>query len=183
MEVATMRTGLYATLAALACALWIAGASAAFQPATDAISPAAVRPAIPDPADEDTAAPAPFERSNCALKDAVCHAGCIAQRDLAGCVSARCEPLLRQCLAAVPAGRVQSLPTACIDADRAAVGLIEWHGEMLDLEGGELAQAYATLIHARTACVSGAIAEALGLYDAVLGSLRIAEAPATRGSH
>ena len=175
-----MRTGRYGTLAALACALWIAGANAAFQPATDAISPAVARSAVPDPSDED--APALFERSDCAVKDAVCHAGCIAQRDLAGCVSARCEPLLRLCLA-VPAGHVRPLPAACIDADQAAVRLIEWHGEMLDLEGGELAQAYATLIDARTACATGAIAEALGLYDAVLGSLRFAEAPDTKGSH
>ena len=86
-----MRTGLAGTLAALACVLWLAGANAALLPDTDAISPALVRLAGPDPLDEET----PSERSDCALQDAVCHAACFAQPDPAGCVSRSCEPLLR----------------------------------------------------------------------------------------
>ena len=165
-----MRTGLAATLAALACVLWLTGADAAFLPDADAISPALVRAANPDPSDEDT----PSERSDCAVRDAVCQAGCFAQPDSAGCVSGRCEPLLRQCLAAIPAGHARLLPAVCIDRDQTAVQLIEWHGEMLDLEDEALAQAYATLIRARIACVAGQLAEALALYDAILGSLRVA---------
>jgi len=46
---------------------------------------------------------------------------------------------------------------------------------MLDLDDDELAQAYATLIRARIACAAGQLAEALALYDAILGSLRVAE--------
>ena len=172
-----MRTGLAGTLAALGCVLWLTGANAAFLPDADAISPALVRAANPDPTDEDT----PSERSDCAVRDAICHAGCLAQRDLAGCVSERCEPLLRQCLAAVPAGRARLLPAACIGQDQAAVQLIEWHGEMLDLEDDALAQAYATLIRARIACVAGRLAEALALYDAILGSLRVAASTGNQG--
>ena len=166
-----MRTGLAGTLAALACVLWLAGANAALLPDTDAVSPTLVRLASPDPSDEDT----PSEPSDCTVRDAVCHAGCFAQRDLVGCVSRRCEPLLRACLAAAPAGRARLLPAACVGPDQTAVQLIEWHGEMLDLDDDELAQAYATLIRARIACAAGQLAEALALYDAILGSLRVAE--------
>jgi hypothetical protein len=88
---------------------------------------------------------------------------------------------LRQCLAAVPAGRARLLPAACIGQDQAAVQLIEWHGEMLDLEDDALAQAYATLIRARIACVAGRLAEALALYDAILGSLRVAVSSGYQG--
>ena len=173
-----MRTGLAGTLAALASVLWLAAANATFLPDTDVISPALVRLANPDPSDEESA---PSERSDCTVRDAVCHAGCFAQRDLDGCVSGRCEPLLRQCLAAVPAGRARLLPAACIAPDQAAVQLIEWHGEMLDLEDDALAQAYATLIRARIACAAGRLAEALALYDAILGSLRVAASTGYQG--
>jgi hypothetical protein len=172
-----MRTGLAGAVAALACVLWLTGAIASSLPDADVISPALVRAANPDPTDEDS----PSERSDCAVRDAVCHAGCLAQRDLAGCVSERCEPLLRQCLAAVPAGRARLLPAACIGQDQAAVQLIEWHGEMLDLDDDALAQAYATLIRARIACVAGRLAEALALYDAILGSLRVAVSSGYQG--
>ena len=172
-----MRTGLAGMLAALACVLWLTGANAALLPDADAISPALVRLANPDPWDEDTSS----ERSDCTLQDAVCHAACFAQPDPAGCVSRSCEPLLRQCLAAVPAGRARLLPAACIGPDRAAVQLIEWHGEMLDLEDDELAQAYATLIRARIACAGGRLGEALALYDAILGSLRVAASTGYQG--
>jgi hypothetical protein len=172
-----MRTGLAGTLAALACVLWLAGANAALLPDTDVISPALVRLASPDPSDEDT----PSEQSDCTVRDAVCHAGCFAQRDLAGCVSGRCEPLLRACLAAVPAGRARLLPAACLGPDQTAVQLIEWHGEMLDLDNDELAQAYTTLIRARIACAAGRLAEGLALYDAILGSLRVAESTGYQG--
>ena len=171
-----MRTGLAGALAALACVLWLAGANAAFLPDTDAISPGLVRLAGPDPSDEETLS----EQSDCTLQDAVCHAACFAQPDPAGCVRRSCEPLLRQCFAAVPAGRARLLPAACVGPDQTAVQLIEWHGEMLDLEGDELAQAYATLIRARIACAAGRLAEALALYDAILGSLRVAESTGGR---
>ena len=46
---------------------------------------------------------------------------------------------------------------------------------MLDLDADELAQAYTTLIRARIACAAGRLAEALTLYEAILGSLRVAE--------
>ena len=174
-----MRTGLAGTLAALACVPWLAAANAALLPDADVISPALVRLASPDPSDEETYAPS--EQSDCAVRDAVCHAGCFTQHDLAGCVSGRCEPLLRACLAAVPAGRARPLPAACIGPDQAAVQLIEWHGEMLDLDDDELARAYTTLVRARIACAAGRLAEALALYDAILGSLRVAESTEYQG--
>ena len=52
---------------------------------------------------------------------------------------------------------------------------------MLDLDADELAQAYTTLIRARIACAAGRLAEALTLYEAILGSLRVAESTGYQG--
>src|SRR5262245_46554930 len=112
-----MRTALAWPFAALAFALWFASANAAaIQPYTDAVSPVVARPAVPDPTDDD--ASAVFERSDCAVKDAVCHAGCAAERDVAGCIGGRCEARLRQCQAALPTGRTPPLPAACSEPDQ-----------------------------------------------------------------
>ena len=101
-----MRTGLAGTLAALACVLWLTGAIAAVLPDADAILPALVRAANPDPTDEDT----PSERSDCAVRDAVCHAGCAMRLSSATSLVCRRVSVLEKMTASLLRAVVSLIP-------------------------------------------------------------------------
>lgn len=56
----------------------------------------------------------------------------------------------------------------CALKDVAVMVLIERHGEIGELAADELAQAWETLLDARTACSDGRVSDGLALYQSVL---------------
>jgi hypothetical protein len=68
----------------------------------------------------------------------------------------------------IPAESNGVFPVVCAQRDANAVLLIEEHGEVQDIAAEKLANAYLTMLTARTACGEGRVADALAIYDKVI---------------
>jgi len=55
----------------------------------------------------------------------------------------------------------------CAQRDRRVLAAIEQHGDAQDVSSGKLAEAYFNVLSARAACASGAIEQALEIYDGI----------------
>lgn len=58
-------------------------------------------------------------------------------------------------------------PAACARRDRVAVGAIAQHGDARDVPSAALTEAFYTVLSARAACATGAVDQAVALYDGI----------------